>query len=64
VIAHSPAARDYPNYVQQAAGIVSVQVNCYVEDALALMRERAEESRVTVEEIAAAVVDGSIRFDD
>ena len=44
--------------------MVSVQVNCYVEDALALMHKRAGESRVTVEEIAAAVVDGSIRFDD
>jgi AmiR/NasT family two-component response regulator len=49
--------------VHQAAGRVSVQVGCRVEQALALMREQAEASRLTVDEIAAAVLDGSLRFD-
>ena len=49
--------------VHRAAGRVSVQVGCRVEQALALMREQAEASRVTLGEIADAVLDGSLRFD-
>ena len=49
--------------VHQAAGRVSVQVGCRVEQALALMREQAEASRVTLDQVADAVLDGSLRFD-
>lgn len=49
--------------VAQAMGMVSVQVDCTVDDALTTMSEQAAVSRSTVREIAEAVVDGSIRFD-
>ena len=49
--------------VQQAAGMVSVQTNCLIEQALVLMEARAELDEVTLDEVAAAVIYGSIRFD-
>jgi len=49
--------------VSQAAGMVSVQANCDVEQALILMHTRATASRVTVDQLADAVIDGSVRFD-
>ena len=49
--------------VNQAAGMVSVQANCGVEAALILMETRAAASRVTVDDIAEAVIDGSVRFE-
>ena len=49
--------------VSRAAGMVSVQVGCLIEQALALIYDRAEASGVTVDALAAAVIDGSIRFD-
>jgi hypothetical protein len=42
---------------------VSEQAGCPVEEALALMHERAEEAHVSIDEIAADVLDRSIRFD-
>jgi len=58
---------DRPPYsaeVLRAAGMVSVQADCRVEEALALMRDRAEVAGVTIDVIAAAVLDHSIDFID
>ena len=49
--------------VFRAAKMVSEQAGCQVDEALALMHERAEEARVSIDEIAADVLDRSIRFD-
>jgi hypothetical protein len=46
----------------QAEGMVSVQAECRVADALQLMAERAAVQGMTIEQIAQAVVDHSIRF--
>ena len=48
--------------VNQAAGVVSVQADCSIQQAFVLMIDRAGASRLTVDEIAAAVLDHSIRF--
>jgi AmiR/NasT family two-component response regulator len=46
----------------QAMGMVSVQADCTLDEALTLINERAWVSRHTVYEVAAAVVDRAIRF--
>jgi hypothetical protein len=46
----------------QAAGIVSVQADCLIEQALILMDARAELEGVALDEIAAGVLDQSITF--
>ena len=46
----------------QAEGMVSVQAECFVGDALQLMLDRASVQGMTTEAVAAAVVDHSIRF--
>jgi len=48
--------------VNQACGMVSVQAACSMEDAMVLMHDRATVQGQTLEEIAAAVIDRSIRF--
>jgi len=48
--------------VNQAAGMVSVQAECGIEEAFVLMRARAAESSVTLDEIAQAVLDRAIDF--
>ena len=48
--------------VLQAEGMVSVQVNCPVGDALQLMADRAVVQGMTIEDVALAVIDRSIRF--
>ena len=48
--------------VFQAAGIVSVQAGCLIEQALILMDARAELDGITLDEIAAGVLDQSITF--
>lgn len=58
----SPPFR-YTARVSRAAGMIAMQVGCDVEQALDLIYERAEASRVTVDELATAVIDGSVRFD-
>ena len=52
----------HSSIVNQAAGMVSVQADCMIQDALALMSTRADEAGITLDEIAAAVIDRSIRF--
>ena len=48
--------------VSRAAGIVSMQADCLIEQALILMDARAELAGVTLDEIAAGVLDQSITF--
>ena len=59
------AVHDYDDArIAQAMGMVSVQVGCTVDDALLLMKARAESDSVGVDEIASAVLERTIRFDD
>ena len=61
-------ATDEPGWVDpidaiaQAMGMVSVQAECTVDEALVLIETRALVSHCAVDEIAVAIVDGSIRF--
>jgi AmiR/NasT family two-component response regulator len=48
--------------VNQATGMVSVQAGCTLDEALALMQDRATVQGRTLDEIAGAVIDRSIRF--
>jgi hypothetical protein len=48
--------------VSQASGMVSVQAECSVADALELMRARARATDETLLEIANAVVERRTRF--
>jgi len=48
--------------VRQAQGMVSVQAACSMDDALAMMRDRATVSLHTLDEIASLVIDLKIRF--
>jgi len=48
--------------VDQAQGMVSVQVGCTLDQALALMKDRAGVQAEQLDEIADAVVERSIRF--
>ncbi len=50
--------------VHQATGIVAAQVGCSTVDALKLLRARASTTHRSLEHVADAVIDGSIRFDD
>ena len=49
--------------IAQAQGMVSVQADCTVHEALILMNARARTSRLRLEQVAAAVIDRDIRFD-
>ena len=49
--------------VFRAARLVSEQAGCRVDEALALIHERAAEAQVSIDEIAADVLDQSVRFD-
>jgi hypothetical protein len=49
--------------VAQAQGMVAVEANCSLDEALGLMAAEAESSNTTIDEVAALVVDGVIRFD-
>jgi AmiR/NasT family two-component response regulator len=48
--------------VSQAQGMVSAQVGCSLRDALVLLKRRADDSKATVDEVAALVLDRTIRF--
>jgi AmiR/NasT family two-component response regulator len=48
--------------VNQACGMVSVQAACSMDEALVLMQDRATVQGQMLEEIAAGVIDRSIRF--
>lgn len=55
---------DHSEEIAQAQGMVSVQVDCTLDEALLLMRARAASSDVSLAYVANAILDGSIRFDD
>lgn len=48
--------------VNQAAGMVSVQANCRMDEAFTLMSERAESAGVSPDDVAVAELDHSIAF--
>jgi AmiR/NasT family two-component response regulator len=48
--------------VNQASGMVSVQAACTMDEALVLMMDRATVQGETLDEIASAVLDRTIRF--
>ena len=48
--------------LNQAAGMVAAQADCTIEEAFVLMRERAERSDATMQEIIAGVMEHSITF--
>jgi len=48
--------------VHTAAGMVSIQADCELEQAYVLMSDRATVSGRKLEDIAHAVIDRSIRF--
>jgi len=53
----------YSPEVNQAAGMISVQADCPIQDAISMMWEHADTAGVSIDDIAAAVLDRSIRFD-
>jgi AmiR/NasT family two-component response regulator len=55
---------DYSPEVNQAAGMVSVQANCRIEEAFVLLFERADSAGLPIQDIASAVLDHSISFAD
>jgi AmiR/NasT family two-component response regulator len=48
--------------VAQAQGMVSVQAGCNLNDAITMMHERALVQHQSLNDIAKAVIDRSIRF--
>lgn len=52
------------NAAAAASGMVAVQASCSLDDALALMRARAEATNCTLEQVAAGVIARDIRFGD
>ena len=58
-----PAREDELRSVSQASGMVSVQAQCSVSEALDLMKERAHATGRTLREVADATLDRKMRFD-
>jgi AmiR/NasT family two-component response regulator len=54
----------YSDVVAQASGMVSVQADCNVTEAVVIMRDMATDTDCTVEEIADLVVSRDIQFRD
>ena len=56
--------RELANRVRmgKASGMVSIQAHCSVTEAIGLMRQRAEVSGTTLDEVVITVVGRSIRF--
>jgi hypothetical protein len=48
--------------VRQAQGMVATQLGCELDDALARMRQRADETGETLDDVAADVVARLTRF--
>ncbi len=61
LMSNGPDSR-YSVEIHQAAGMVSIQADCELEQAYVLMSDRANVSHRTLEDIANAVIDRSIRF--
>jgi hypothetical protein len=54
--------RGYDLRVLQASGMVSVQAECTVAEALTRMNSRAEATDQTMERLADAILDRSLQF--
>jgi hypothetical protein len=54
---------DFPAQLHQATGMVSAQLNCDVVDAMNRLVLYSEETERSLEEVAADVINGVIRFD-
>jgi len=54
---------DYQAVVHQAVGMVSVQCDCTIDDALAMLRARSFADGRPIAEIAEQIVAGSVRLD-
>jgi phage gp46-like protein len=48
--------------VYQAQGMVSVQADCTVDEALAWITEKARESGMSVDAMAAEIIERRVRF--
>ena len=53
---------EYSLQVHQASGMVATQAACSFDDAIVLMNDRAATEGQTLDQIALAVLDRSIRF--
>ncbi|MEK8172194.1 ANTAR domain-containing protein [Streptomyces sp. M19] len=53
---------DHRDAVHQAAGMLSVQANCSVGDALAIIRARAFAEEVSTDAIAGQVMRGELKL--
>jgi len=53
---------EYSAQVHQASGMVATQAGCSFDDALVLMHDRAATEGQTLDQIARAVLERSIRF--
>lgn len=58
------ADREHSVRVNQAIGMVTEQIHGTIPEAIALIEERATASGQTLDQIADAVIDRSIRFDE
>jgi hypothetical protein len=47
-----------------AAGMIAAQANCPIENAISKMWDRADADNASIDDIAAAVLNRSIRFTD
>jgi hypothetical protein len=54
----------YSPEVQQASGMIAAQVKCPIEDAISKMWDRADADNVSIDDIAAAVLNRTIHFTD
>jgi GAF domain-containing protein len=55
---------DYRAVVHQATGMISVQLGCAIGEALARLRGRAFANEQPIDQVAADVVTGQLRFDE
>lgn len=58
----NPPGWELVEKLAQATGMVSVQAECALDEALVMMSERAIVNHCTVYEIAVGVIDRTIRF--
>ena len=56
-------ATEHPSIVHQATGMVAMQLDCPVQDALSRLRGRAFLDGVGLEQLARRVVDRAVRFE-
>jgi len=49
--------------VREAQRLIAMQANCSTIEAFAIMRNTADATDATVDDIAAVVLDGTVRFD-